>query len=178
MKIRRATIEDISCLARIHLDSWNQAYRGLVPDSCLEGFTFGKRKARFEKSIAEGKEETYVVESDDALLGFAAVGECRDCDVDVARVGEIWGIYVAPEYWRKGAGRALAQHAQGVLAHRGLEEATLWVLEENDGARKFYEHLGFTLDGGKKTVTLGEPLPTVRYRKRLRSAEQDGGPEA
>jgi len=50
---------------------------------------------------------------------------------------------------------------------RGFVEVTLWVLEENRNARRFYEKYGFTLDGGTRTYPK-TGVPEVRYRIRLR----------
>jgi RimJ/RimL family protein N-acetyltransferase len=104
MKLRRATPDDALALAKAHVDSWHGAYRGLVPDSFLGGFTVERRTKRFRESIAAGAEETYVVEEDGEVLGFLTLGKCRDSDVDDNTTGEIWGIYLAPKHWRKGIG--------------------------------------------------------------------------
>ena len=53
------------------------------------------------------------------------------------------------------------------LGARGHKVVTLWVLEKNIAARKFYEAMGFTLDGATKEVRIGTTLKTVRYRKSI-----------
>lgn len=40
----------------------------------------------------------------------------------------------------------------------------LWVLEENTGAKAFYEKYGFVPDGSKRELTLGKPLTELRYK--------------
>jgi hypothetical protein len=65
-----------------------------------------------------------------------------------------------------------------MLASRGRFFATLWVLDANAQARRFYEAMGFELDGATKEVNLGAPLKAVRYRKKLKDAEQEVGGEA
>ena len=175
MNIRRAQENDAPALARVHVDSWRAAYRGIVPDSFLQGFTYRRREERFRQSLRTNFEETYAIEEDGVIIGFVTLGICRDDDVDPARTGEIWGVYISPVHWRKGVGRHLADYAQAELKSRGYEEATLWVLDENSDARRFYEALGFAPDGATKEVNLGEPLKAVRYRKRLKAAEQGAG---
>lgn len=45
---------------------------------------------------------------------------------------------------------------------------TLWTLELNQRARRFYERAGFELDGARKQLTIaGVELWEVRYRKEL-----------
>jgi ribosomal protein S18 acetylase RimI-like enzyme len=86
---------------------------------------------------------TYIVVQEGQILGFLTLGGCRDSDVDPQITGEIWGIYLAPQYWRRGAGTLLCRHAEQVLAARGYSELKLWVLAGNGPARRFYEAMGF-----------------------------------
>ena len=96
-------------------------------------------------------------------LGFVSVGPSRD----EHGVGELYAIYVDPDEWSRGAGRALIVRAEERLAEE-YAEATLWVLEDNPRARRFYESAGWHPDGGRQTVErLGVSPPEVRYRKRL-----------
>jgi len=119
-----------------------------------------------------------VAEDSHELLGFMTLGGCRDADVELATTGEIWGIYLAPRHWRKGLGRRLCQCAEEMLNSRHYRQAMLWVLEDNDSARRFYEALGFQIDGAAKTLHLGTPLKAVRYRKELNRAEATGAANA
>jgi ribosomal protein S18 acetylase RimI-like enzyme len=56
-------------------------------------------------------------------------------------------------------------HAIEVLTAAGRDDITLWVLEDNDQARRFYEALGFKPDGTRKIRDYGAPVATVRYRR-------------
>jgi ribosomal protein S18 acetylase RimI-like enzyme len=66
-----------------------------------------------------------------------------------------------------GIGKRLAGEAERILKSRGYEQAVLWVLEGNRQARRFYEAIGFGLEGETRVVDLGTPLTAVRYRKAL-----------
>ena len=167
MEIRPAQVSDAPALARVHVDSWRAAYGGLVPESTLQAFTYEWREERFRAALAAGTEETHLVRVEGQVVGFLTLGAARDADLDAGRMGEIWGIYLAPEHWRKGIGRRLAEEAERMLASRGYEEAVLWVLEGNETARRFYEAMGFALDGESTEVDWGTPLKAVRYRKVL-----------
>lgn len=174
MNIRLANPEDAPALAKVHVDAWHAAYRGLVPDSFLKKITYIKREASFRELLASDSEATYVAEECGEVLGFLIVGTCRDADADESQTGEIWGIYIAPSHWRKGVGKRLAEKAQQMLKSSGYKEATLWVLKGNDQARRFYEVLGFRSDGASKELNFGVPVKAIRYRKSLTSLE--GGP--
>ena len=178
MNIRPAIVNDADALARVHVDSWRAAYRGLVPDSFLESLNLEQRAQRFRESLASGTGDTYVVEESDELFGFLTLGACRDADVDPATTGEIWGIYLAPRHWRKGVGRQLCQTAEQMLVSRHYRQAVLWVFEGNAAARRFYEAMGFEADGASKMLSPGAPLKAIRYWKRLKLAEPHGATNA
>jgi ribosomal protein S18 acetylase RimI-like enzyme len=167
MRIRRATVDDAPDLARVHVDYWWAAYRGLVPDAFLERFEYRWREKRFREAFAAGTEETYLILMGGQVVGFLTLGAARDPDLDAERTGEIWGIYVSPGYWRRGAGRTAAGEAERILRSKGYEDAVLWVLEGNGRARRFYEAMGFAQDGESREMNWGAPLRAVRYAKSL-----------
>lgn len=173
MNIRRATANDAPMLAKVHVDSWQVAYRGIVPDSFLERFTYQRREEAFRQALTANLEETYLVEDNDHAIGILTIGASRDADLDVNCTGEIWGIYIAPDYWRRGIGTTLVYEAERILQSRGFNQVILWVLEENMDARRFYERMGFCLDGMYRTVELGKPLKAVRYKKVMKRTVND-----
>ena len=81
-------------------------------------------------------------------------------------VAEIAAIYILPQHWRKGAGRALCDRALAEARGRDYKAVTLWVLASNDDARRFYETMGFSLDGAAKAdrATDGNELHEIRFR--------------
>jgi GNAT superfamily N-acetyltransferase len=84
--------------------------------------------------IANG--QVIVAELDGRVAGFAAVVG-----------GELDGLFVEPELWGRGIGRALADAAVHDARNRGY---TLWVIA-NPGARGFYERCGFSVEGEAET---------------------------
>ena len=170
LALRLATPPDAPALAEIHVSAWHEAYRGIVPEPTLEQFTVEGRTRRFREFLADPSAETYVAEHDSRIVGFLTLGGCRDADLQRGSTGEIWGIYILPEYWRRGIGRFLCEQGQSMLASRDFAIATLWVLEANLPARRFYEAMGFKSDGATKELTLGIPLTAIRYRKNLGSS--------
>jgi ribosomal protein S18 acetylase RimI-like enzyme len=171
IEIRPATPEDALPLAIVHVESWRSAYRAFVPASTLDGLDYQQRAVRFRESLASHAEETYVAEKDGEIVGFLTVGPCRDEDLDGEVTGEIWGIYLAPQHWRKGIGTALCGYGEQLLRSRGHRQEVLWVFADNASARRFYEALGFAPDGASKVLHPGAPREAVRYRKGLEDAE-------
>ena len=86
---------------------------------------------------------------------------------DVEGEGELFMIYVLPETWGTSAGRGLMDAAKERLRAQ-YRDATLYVLDDNPRARRFYEREGWALDGVTKTGEfLGLPVAEVRCRIRL-----------
>lgn len=167
MKFRLAQPIDAPKLAQVHVDSWQVAYQGIVPDDFLRGFTYQKREKAFRLALEAKEEETYLVEEGDRAVGILTIGASRDEDLDPNTCGEIWGIYLSPDHWRCGIGRKLVQEAERILQSRGFQRIVLWVLEGNTAARSFYEAVGYRVDGITGEVELGIPLNVVRYAKAL-----------
>lgn len=143
--------------------TWGVAYRHVFPPEDLDAMPIDE--TRWTHRIAEPPPgwRTHVAEDGGRVIGFASVGPSRDQE----GVGELYAIYVEPDGWSAGAGRALIERAEDALA-ASYREATLWVLEANDRARRFYERAGWELDGVRKLETfLGSEVAEVRYRKRL-----------
>lgn len=169
MVIRAATISDAHDIAEVHVASWKAAYRGLMPDSVLDGLSGSKRAEMWQRIIAEQKFQLLVAEHDDRIVGFVNFGSARDPDVVPGLTGEILAIYVDPNRWHKGIGRGLLEAALSELKSAGCNEATLWVLDSNSRARVFYERAGFSVDGATKSEIAGDnaTIQEVRHRRPL-----------
>jgi ribosomal protein S18 acetylase RimI-like enzyme len=173
MNVRRAQPEDAALIAETHVLGWQGGYRGLLPQDYLDGMQAGgerlERWARTLESPDWSRGGVLVAERDDGqVAGFARFGATRDEDDDPETVGEVYSIYLAPVAWGQGLGRALMSAALEHLAAAGYGSATLWVLDTNARARRFYAAAGFSADGGGKTDdTQGFPIREVRYRRPL-----------
>ncbi|AGK95707.1 GNAT family N-acetyltransferase [Clostridium pasteurianum] len=163
-KIRYADINDAKILGEIHSKSWKVAYKSIVPDEILNNITPDKRQKYFEKALAEGWEEDAIIFKDEKALGLICIGKCRDEDKKDS-YGEIWGIYLLPEYWNLGIGSELMSWGLNELKKRNYKKIFLWVLEGNLNARRFYEKIGFQHDGTVKEITIGKTLNEYRYVK-------------
>ena len=109
----------------------------------------------------------WVAEEGRRVLGFAVTGPSEDADADPG-TAELYAIYLEPGSFGTGVGRRLFAHAVGDVRERGFRTATLWVLESNGQARRFYEVAGWKLDGATTTERIDcLNYPTVRYRTDL-----------
>lgn len=82
-------------------------------------------------------------------------------------VGEVYAIYVAPDWWSTGTGRLLMEAAVARLAVAGYRRAVLWVLDTNARARRFYEKAGWAPDGAANTMVALGGVIEVRYTRPL-----------
>jgi len=165
--IRPAQPDDALALARVHVRSWQAAYRSLLPDEYLDQLHPEDRAARCDFSHADPqKPYTQVAESEGAIVGFATTSPARDADC--AGLGELLALYVAPENWGQAIGRQLAAAARQRLIAQGFTEAVLWMLQGNARADRFYRNDGWLPDGSHKQDTIwGIILPEIRYRRPL-----------
>lgn len=142
--------------------SWRVGYRGLLPQEHLDSLSVAERATRytFDRSLLEGPVTS--VAEDGTVVGFVTIGRCRDDGLDDH--GEVWAMYVDPERWRRGVGRMLITHAREQLQDNHFERNTLWVLDDNMRARRFYERDGWALDGARRITRIGgTPVAHVRY---------------
>lgn len=167
MLVRTANTADAQRIAQIHVETWRTAYRGQISDAVLDALSVEDRAAFWRERLTQAKDSVFVAE-DSGVIGFCDLVPSRDKDGRQA-VGEIVAIYVLSQHWRQGAGQALCDHALAEARRRGYEAVTLWSLASNSSARRFYEVMGFSLDGATKTekASDGSDLHEVRYRRRV-----------
>lgn len=166
MIVRAGRGADAAALAGVQERSWRRAYAHVFPADELarDGFVDPATWRRRLEQPPRGW-STFVAERDGDLLGYVVVGPSRDRRTD----GEVYALYADPAVWSTGVGRALLAHAEGHLAHR-YAQATLWVLEDNRRARRFYERCGWEPDGARKVEALRWDVraPQLRYAASLR----------
>ena len=140
--VRPATLDDSPAIARVHVASWRSTYRTILPDDFLESLTDAGYADRWRRLIGEGSSLVYVAEDDGAVVGFASGG--RERAEEPGYTGELHAIYVLDAFQHRGHGRGLVKAMVDGLREMGLEDMIVWVLKDNQPARRFYERLGGT----------------------------------
>lgn len=152
--VRRAVADDVPALAELHLDVWDEAYAGLVPQSVLDARRARPTEQRTERwRRVMAHVPTWVAARDDDLLGFVNAGPGRDESGDL----EVMALYVRAAVYGHGIGHRLLHTAIG------SRPAYLWVLDGNSRAIAFYERQGFGFDGRTKTEDEGLERRMVRH---------------
>jgi ribosomal protein S18 acetylase RimI-like enzyme len=169
MRIREAEPEDAKAIAGVHVRSWQAAYRGQLTDEYLDGLSVEERLEQHRRSLEEPRAEwrTWVADDGGRVVGFAVTGPSEDADAEPS-TAEVYAIYLEPDRVGTGLGRGLFEHAVADLRERGFKVVTLWVLETNERARRFYEVAGWHADGAESSERVDcDMRPTVRYRVEL-----------
>jgi GNAT superfamily N-acetyltransferase len=163
-------VDDAPALGVVHVRSWQATYAGLVPQSYLDEMDPVARGHRWAGILANVQPPagTTVLESEaDAVIGFASVMASEDPDATLT-TGRLAAIYLDPDHWGRGGGRLLMADAVDRLTAAGFTTATLWVLNGNARARRFYEAAGWLPDGVTQLDdSFGFPLDEVRYHRPL-----------
>ena len=155
IQIREASIADAAGIARVHVLTWQHAYRGQMPDDFLDGLSIEQRTQNWFALLSTSypKAHTLVALDDEQVVGFCSVGASQNDDADEQN-GELYAIYVDPQAMDKGVGSALMTEALSRLRADGFTHATLWVLATNTPTLRFYEHHGWAADGATEARRL------------------------
>ena len=133
-------MDEAESLAAIQRDASLAANAHIFPPE-LYPFPMGEIIERWESLIDDSAVTVLVRVEDDAAVGVAG-----------SRAEWLDGLYVLPEWWSRGVGRALHDEVLDRLRTDGCERCQLWVLEDNDRARQFYERLGWAENGTSRVV--------------------------
>jgi ribosomal protein S18 acetylase RimI-like enzyme len=166
--IRDAQLADAERIATIQVRAWQAAYRGVMPDTYLDELDVEDRAVYWRNAVQvlEPGQRLKVIVENGVVVGFAAAGP--EHDGRSAGVGELYAINLDPSRWRRGLGRVLLRDMTADLTGLGYSEAVLWVVPQNDRARRFYESEQWRDDDVRREdEVFGVVVPEMRYRRRL-----------
>lgn len=164
MNVRAALPDDAPAIAGIRVLTWRHAFRGIIPQPYLDAMDASENEAVWRGSISKGMPRVLVAEAEGQVVGFSCFGPCRDEEAS-SSAGEIWALYVLPDYWDKGVGRRLWLESHRQLVEQGSTVISLWVLEKNLKAIRFYRAAGFAPEESSwKCFEIGgAQVPEIRY---------------
>lgn len=160
--VRPATLDDLDAIVAVHVAGFRAGNVPHLPPEQAGRLTEERAAAVWDSTIAEPPPggAVLVAQHDRRVVGVALAARARDDDV-AEDTGEVYALYVAPESWGAGHGRALDAAARAHLKARLFTSAVLWVLEANQRARRFYEDCGWQADGSRREHA---GATAVRYR--------------
>jgi ribosomal protein S18 acetylase RimI-like enzyme len=146
---------DAEEMARVHVTSWRETYRGLLADAFLARMSEPGFARRFRRTLTEPGDSVTLVAADRyGLVGYAQGGASRR---GVPGEAEIATLYLLRQAQGQGLGARLMAQTARALAAQGATSLMVSVLRDNLRARGFYEHLG-----GEPEAARQEPGPGGR----------------
>jgi len=175
-RVRIANEADLLQLAEIHVASWQDAFRGVVPDTILDGMSVAASLKRWIKNFAACPANIAVALGEDGeIAGFCCAGPITDGDDWEQYPFRVFALHIRPQKRGRGIGSALLDDALDRAAHRkGLHTAILWTLEALVRTRRFYEREGGVLVKKGLWQIDGIALPEVAYAWQLPRASAKG----
>src|ERR1700724_2398719 len=139
IEIRRATSRDATDVADAHDEAWRTAYQGIIPGAELEKLINRRGPAWWDSAIRKGS-RIALLQFGDKIAGYANYGRNRARSLYYD--GEVYELYLRPEFQGLGFGRRLFTAARRDLAHSGMKSVVVWALSDNEPAVAFYRALG------------------------------------
>lgn len=163
MNIRQAVFEDAAAIARVHVDSWRTAYKGVIKEEVLAGLSVEQRTMNWQRQLGTALDQTavYVAETEEGgIIGFASGGPSRTQSLPYK--SELYAIYILDSYRRQGIGLQLMQSIAVFLRDQGHDSMFLWALK-NNRYRAFYEKWHGIPSGYKLVQIGGEDYTEIAY---------------
>jgi ribosomal protein S18 acetylase RimI-like enzyme len=158
--IRPARPGDAYDIAQLDVETWRTTYAGVLAASYLVGLSERRREAGWRSVILrEPRDVRVAVDSTGAIRGFGSCGPHRG---DRSFAGEVFTLYVAPDWQNQGIGRRLLLALFRRLVAAGRRSAILWVLRDNP-SRFFYERLGGQQVSRRSFAVGGAGIEAIAY---------------
>jgi ribosomal protein S18 acetylase RimI-like enzyme len=158
--IRPARLEDARSIARLDVETWRTTYAGVLSAAYLVGLSERRRELGWRAVILrEPRDVRVAIEDGGAIWGFGSCGPNRG---DRQFAGEVFTLYVAPDWQNQGIGRRLLTALFRRLVATGRPSAILWVLRDNP-SRFFYERLGARQVRHRTLAVGGGAVEAVAY---------------
>lgn len=158
--IRPVTRQDLPRVAEVHVESWQQSFVGITPESYLNGMSVEKRlEAYSQRECGEAYAMLVAEHSDNGIVGFADFGTPKlPGNFDA----QIFSFYFLLEFQRQGLGERLFRRCVAQMSRNNVRSMCLDSLEVSP-YRAFYEKLGGKIFGRDSHKLGNEDFETVIY---------------
>jgi ribosomal protein S18 acetylase RimI-like enzyme len=167
--IRKAIINDSPRIAEIHVFSSRCTHKDFLPmKNLINKMTVKNYEESIRKYLSNNIKpfEMYLYEDNNIIKAFMTMGNCTDDDKD-NNTFELENIYIDPLFQRQHIGTELVNYFIKTATEQNKKEATLWTIEKNINAIKFYDKMGFIPDGKRKKFELLNDEMCIRYWRKL-----------
>src|ERR1700756_925637 len=139
IEIRRAKASDAAAVAEAHDEAWRTAYQGIIPGAELRRLINRRGPAWWDSAIRKGS-RIALLQFGDKIAGYANYGRNRARSLYYD--GEIYELYLRPEFQGLGFGHKLFSAVRRDLTQSGLQSMVVWALSDNSPALDFYRSVG------------------------------------
>ncbi|HZP76855.1 MAG TPA: GNAT family N-acetyltransferase [Pseudolabrys sp.] len=139
IEIRRAKPADAGAVATAHDEAWRGAYQGIIPGTELDKLINRRGPDWWDSAIRKGS-RIALLQFGDQVAGYSNYGRNRARSLSYE--GEVYELYLRPEFQGLGFGRRLFNAARKDLLQSGLKTMVVWALSDNEPAVEFYRALG------------------------------------
>ena len=158
--MRKAELRDIPRVAEILIFTKRTAYRPIFENDIISFNAMQVCKEADRLRTAHALDGVYVYD-DGIVKGMLR----REID---GRIMHLYELFIDPFFQKEGIGRAMISELVAEARKRHCFEIDLWVIEQNTGARKFYEKLGYEWTGNREPITEVEPAGLFRLKYRMK----------
>lgn len=145
------TPEEFAEISLIHALGWRTTYPDAVPaDYMAEVITDDRWIPILQDDYRGGKNKAILMYHNDqpvCCARFGSVNRGSSQWEDYANWGEVLSFYTHPSHTGEGYGSVLMNKVLQSLKDDGFDHCYVLVLDENHGARRFYQRCGFSWDG-------------------------------
>ena len=176
------TGEHFAAMSLLHALGWRSTYSDAIPaDYIADEITDERWIPFFHADYETGRCRGLLLCRDDTPVACATYGPARMGPGPAQNSlvsfrsegyegwGEIISFYTQPDEKRRGYGSLLMDEVLRRLREHGFPGVYLMVLRENEGARRFYAHHGFSWDGTREDIVFPHDTVCVdlRYTRAL-----------
>ena len=134
--VRKARKNDAKDIVFINVMCWKESYKGIFPQVFLDNLDFNNPESI--RKCQNKIDEYAVYEKDNQIIGMARYGKNKK-DYDDS-YGEIYALYVRPEFQKQKVGTELVQYVFSELKKK-YKYALISTLKENK-SNEFYKKIG------------------------------------
>ena len=160
MNIRPARPDDADAIARINVETWRDAYAGILPDRMLVNVSISREKGGWSSTLLI-RYRVYIAETEN--YGIVGFGRCRPQRLsNIKSEGEVYTLYFSSDFQGRGFGSSLMAFMFGALARDGRKFVIVWVFGENP-FKYFCEAIGGRKIAERDERLWGESIPEIAY---------------
>ena len=131
---------DAESIGRLRQRIWDTTYRGIYPDTAIDGFDYEWHRERDLRRISDPSFMVYLIRCGGGNIGYLIF---RETDTGVW----LHSLYVVREYQHRGIGRQAFRILKGYCAERGIDRFACNCNPHNENAMRFYRRMGGAVTG-------------------------------